>query len=90
MSDLTRIRAWKPLDEKSQVACDIDDPDAVQWDVSYPGMYYSSDTENFKSKHDAEHFCHIVQRVHDAGRLAAKEELRAWLGAPQIHGGPRP
>lgn len=76
-----QITYWKrhPDQHASLVACDKDDPDACRFDVSYPGMMYSSSTVEFDSKFEAESFVHVLHRVYNAGRQASRRELKRWL-----------
>lgn len=75
------IRAYKPLGTGEQIEeCDREDPDAIYWDLKYPGMPYSSSTVRFEDKSLAEEMVYVALRAYEAGGKSQMQELRRFLG----------
>lgn len=80
--NIATIRAWKPTEDVSGSlsACNKDDPDATQFDVHYAGAFFASSCISRDSLREAEEIVRVCHAVHEAGKKAAKAELREWLG----------
>lgn len=84
MADVARIQAWKMRDDgKSMSPCDKDDPDAFQFRVSFVNSAYPEQTLDFDNLFKAEEVQRAFFRVFEAGKKAAKAELREWLEVPR-------
>jgi hypothetical protein len=83
MPNATTLEAWKQNEGGTSISpCSLDDPDAIEFRLRYvgkviEGVYGGSQT--FKSKDMAEDVQRAMERVFEAGKQAAKAELRAWL-----------
>lgn len=75
------ISAFKPQDDLNYVSsCDLADPDAYRFEVSYPGMIYHSSTLSFDSLYVAEAVDHAILCAFEAGKKAAMAEFRKFIG----------
>lgn len=61
----------------TMVRCELDDPDAVKFDLIYPGGKGKALTLDSLSK--AEEIMSAMHRVFKAGKQAAKAELGDWI-----------
>lgn len=78
----TSISAFKKHDEKALVGCELNDLDAVLFQVSHPGMCYSGDTLDYDTLDKAEAMSRVIERNIDMGKRYAKQELNKWLNPP--------
>lgn len=74
----TRINAWKRTEQGVGV-CDKSDPDAIRFDLHYPGMFSQQPLE-FDTLYKAEQFERAVHRVFAKGKDAKEAEIRAMFG----------
>lgn len=75
-----RIFAWEPKtdeDGNHLVACDIDDPSAVRWDVGYPNPFGLR--LEFDCKTTAVRVQRALQCAHEQGGKDKLAELRRFL-----------
>lgn len=88
MTSVTSIQAWKEVEienlistlrRRARMQCEMDDPLAVEFCVSYPGAPYMGATLDFADKFVAENVARAMERVYLEGKAKAKEELRNWL-----------
>lgn len=76
-----QITAWKDNGDGSRSPCDLDDPRATDYYVTYPGMLYPADTMTFETKHHAERFARVAHRIFEKGQRFAFSKLRELIGA---------
>ena len=81
MSVTTLHAAKRAEDPMYLLSCLPDDPAAIQFSISYPGMPYSCSTVDLDSRYAAENVQRALERVFEAGKRAAKQELRSWIGS---------
>lgn len=76
------LSAMKFTDESQRflTPCTVDDPKAECWELTYPGMRYSTSTITFKDKYLAEQVEAAVHAVFDAGKAKAMQNLREFIG----------
>lgn len=79
MTTVIRITAWKKCSPTHITPCEPDDPDAIRFNVHFPGAYNGS-PEDFQRLCDAKRFSYGIERAYEAGKKAAMAELRAFIG----------
>jgi len=74
------LKAWKTNEDGITCSpCSIDDENANEFMVQYPGRVYREETINFKDKRLAQYVERALLRTFAAGKRAAKQELQAWM-----------
>lgn len=76
-----RIAACKPTDEGYHVSCPADDPQAVQFSVSYPHVMTLgfSVSEEFKTKAQADRFINLMTNAYYAGQKQGRADVLAMM-----------
>ncbi|WP_109015571.1 hypothetical protein [Novimethylophilus kurashikiensis] len=80
MAEPCRKRAWKnSLAQGHLEVCPWDSSEAVSFELYYAGMESSSATLTFTSRLLADQVCYALMKQFEAGKRAAKVELKHWL-----------
>jgi len=67
-------------DDASYVHCELDDPNTCEFRLQYVGARYTECTIDFTNKFLAEQVSRAMNQVFKQGKLAAKKELKDWIG----------
>lgn len=73
-----KLRAWTSS-QGSRSPCDWDDPAADCYAIFGASAQYAGDPLEFADKQMAERVAYSLAREFEAGKRAAKAELKAWL-----------
>lgn len=86
MTNATKLEAWKRNEGGASISpCPLEDSDAIEFRLSYLSTAINGRAEGqqsfmtFKSKTLAEDVQRAVEQAFEAGKRAAKADLRAWL-----------
>lgn len=76
-----RIKAWKKIEEGKLAACELEDPEATKFSISYlvHGAGFFGDVE-FDSLYLAQNVLRAMQSAYTTGKHDAFAELRNLIG----------